>query len=128
MNMADLEPFGYEQAGEKLVDFIPELRDGYQRELQWWGSERPGPHALYDEILNPYIKELLASDGAAPEAALKRVFSFIERLATAADDRLRDLVGVTICEPLLADHVRMARARQYMGPATLRILKTVQQG
>jgi hypothetical protein len=128
MNIANLEPFGYEEAGEKLAECIPELRDAYQRELQWWGSERPAPHALYDEILNPYINELLALGGAAQQTALKRVFGFVEHLATAADARLRDLVGVTICEPLLADHVRLGLVRQYMGPATLGILKTVQQG
>lgn len=122
------EPFVYELAGEELVRFVPELEGAYQRELEWSGSEIPGPHVLYDEILNPYINELLASGSTDADGALRRVFDFIERLSTAADDRLRDLVGVTICEPLVGDHPRMSRARRYMGPATLRILKRVQQG
>ena len=125
--MAYEEPFVYEQAGERLVHFVPELQDAYQRELQWWGAERPGPHALYDEILNPYINELLAAGSGDADAALKRIFDFLEHLASAADERLRDLVGVTICEPLIGDHVRLSRARSYIGPATLRILKKVQQ-
>lgn len=121
------EPFVYEQAGEKLVEFVPELEDVYQRELDSWGSERPGPHVLYEDILVPFINELLASTGDESDATLRRVFEFVERLATTADERLRDLVAVAICEPLVADHVRLGRARAYMGPATLRILKKVKR-
>jgi hypothetical protein len=123
--MRDEQEFVYERASEQLVLHIPELRDAYRRELEWWGSEAPGAHVVYDEVLIPYISALLTS---GEDQTLKRVFEFIERLATAADTRLRDLVAVTICEPLLADRAGLDQARRYMGKETRRILKKVQQG
>src|SRR5580765_935197 len=64
VSMTEQDSISYEQANERLVQFLPELRDAYQRELEWWQAEAPGPHVLYDEILKPYINTLLASDRA----------------------------------------------------------------
>lgn len=124
MNMHNTQPFVYEQASEKLIDFIPELENAYRTEIEWWGTETPGPHIIYEDILNPHIDRLFAS---GDDNGLRRVFDFIEILSTAEDNRLRELVAAAILEPLTADGIRMSRARRYMGPATLRILSKVQQ-
>lgn len=114
------QEFVYELVSEKLVLFIPELQDAYERELEWWGSEVPGPHVLYAQIVSPYISELLVT---GTDEALKRVFDFVEHLATSADDRVKGLVADIICEPLLPGSPGLVRARRYMGAATRRILK-----
>lgn len=121
--------FTYEQAAQMLVQSLPELRDAYQEMAEWWGpDEPPAAHPLYDEILIPYIHKLLASDGPEADLSLTRVFAFIERLASSQDDRLRDLVGVTICERLVEDRTLLSRARRYMGRATLKICRMVERG
>jgi hypothetical protein len=114
----------YEQAAERLVQFVPELRDAYQLELKWWGSETPGPHVVFEDILNPYIDRLLAADD---EHALRRVFAFIEILSTATDTRLQDLVAVAVCEHLGGDVARLDSVRRFVGPATLKILNKVER-
>ena len=124
MNGRPQERLIYETASEKLIEFVPELNEAYRRELDWWGSETPGPHVIYEDILNPYVDRLLES---GDDAALRRVFNFIELLATAEDARLHDLVAVALLESLAADGLRTRQARQYMGPATRTILRKVQK-
>jgi len=125
--MTTNESLTYEQAVEELGRSIPDLQEACEREREWWGTETPGPHVFYHAVFVPYLEERLARDDDTVATSLRRVFGFVERLATSTDDRLRDLVGVTICKPLLGDHVRLGRAKSYMGPATLRILKEAQR-
>lgn len=68
----------YGNVCEMLVECMPELKEAFEAELRWWGSERPGPHVVYGDILNPYLDALLQS---GDEAALRRVFDFLEVLS-----------------------------------------------
>ena len=43
MSVNHQEPSDYEQAGDQLLYFVPELQ---ARELDWWRPEIPRPHAL----------------------------------------------------------------------------------
>lgn len=107
----------YENVSDALAEYLPELREAYEAELKWWGDERPGPHVVYGDILNPYLNQLLRSD---QEAALQHVFAFLEMLALSEDRRVQEIVAVTVCEHLGNDDELLRRARRYMGPATLK--------
>lgn len=107
----------YEDVSDALTKHLPELRSRYEVELKWWGDERPGPHVVYGDILNPYIDRLLQS---REEAALHRVFNFIELLSSSGDLRVQELVTVTVCEHLGDDEARLHQARRFMGSATLK--------
>ena len=124
MNGRPHEGLIYETASEKLIEFVPELNEAYRRELDWWGSETPGPHVIYEDILNPYVDRLLES---ADDAALRRVFNFIELLATAEDARRTILLPSPSSNPSRRNVLRTRQARQYMGPATRTILRNVQK-
>lgn len=126
-SMNDHPLLTFEQAGQALVHYLPELEEAYRQEVEWWGEEKPPAYPLYDEILNPYINSLLERPDVDADVALKRVFGFIEHLATAQDPRLRELVGVGICEAIVEDRTRLSRARRYMGRATLKICRVVER-
>jgi hypothetical protein len=112
-----------ENASEKLISFFPNLREAYSKEVDSWQSETPGPYIVYEDVFNPYLKKLLASNDTK---GLQRTFDFIELLVTADDFRLHDLVRIAILTPLTVDPSQLAEARHYMGPVTKGVLGQVQ--
>ena len=81
---------------------------------------------MYDEVLNPYLRTVLDSSIEA-DAALRRIFDLVERLATSPDERVRDVVVATICPPLFGER-GLHIAERYMGRATRRLLKRARKG
>lgn len=114
----------YDNVSDVLVEHIPELRERYQEELKWWGDQRPGPHVVYGDILNPYIDRLLQS---GDQAKLRQVFEFVEVLAGHQDSRIQELVVVTICEHLGSNADRLSATRRFMGPLTVKHSRDVEQ-
>src|SRR5437016_2109698 len=105
----------YETLNEALPERFPELRASYDREVAWWGNERPGPHIVYERVLIPFILDLLK---AGAESRLAQVFEFIESLVTHADKLVREVAVVTVIEHLGADADLLAKTRRHFGPAT----------
>ena len=114
----------YENVLEKLVEYVPEVKEAYEAELKWWGAERPGPHVVYGDVLNPYIDRLLQ---AGDQTALRRVFSLLEVLSSSEDVRVQEVVAVTVCEHLGSDQQKLAQAKRFMGRATLKISDDVEK-
>src|SRR5678815_2885112 len=104
MNPTKPAAITYENVSDVLVEHVPELKEQYQEELKWWGDQRPGPHVVYGDILNPYLDRLLQS---GDEAKLRQVFEFVEMLAGNPDSRVQELVAVTICEHLGSNAERL---------------------
>jgi hypothetical protein len=105
----------YETLLDELPVHIPELRRSYEAELTWWGTEEPEPHVIFASVVNPYLDRLLESDN---RPALARAFDFLELLSRHADQRVQDLVLVTVCEHLGGNAKHWRAARQFMGPVT----------
>jgi hypothetical protein len=124
MTRTPLTSITYENVSEKLIEHLPELREAYETEQKWWGGEKPGPHVVYGDVLNPYVDILLQS-GDAP--ALRRVFEFLETLSCSEDQRVQELVAVTVCEHLGSDQERLRQAVRFMGPATLKHSRDVER-
>jgi hypothetical protein len=110
--------------GEKLAEVVPELREKYESELRWWGEEKPGAHIIFGDVLNPFLVTLL--DTIAKEKILRQIFEFLEELANHEDQRVQEVVAATVCEYLLHKKDWMTKARQYMGPQTLRLSRKVE--
>lgn len=119
-----MSEFVYENLAEYLLDEFPDLRPRYEAEIKWWGDEKPGPHVVYGDILNPLIVDLLAT--RQDEERLKRVFDFLERLAKSDDVRVQEVVSVTVCEYLLRNRELLMTARRYMGQTTLRFTDEIE--
>lgn len=114
LKMSELK---FENIGEKLVEVVPELRESYELELELWGTEQPGPHIIFGDLLNPYLISLLESPN---QQILKQIFTFLEQLANHEDIQVQEVVAVTVCERLGNNPEWLSKARQYMGKTTLR--------
>lgn len=114
----------YENMADKLVEALPELRPEYEAELEYWGDEKPGRHVTYGNILNPHIESALESHD---EDFLRRAFSFLEELANHDDEKVQEVVGVTVCEGLIGNKKLLPAAKSYMGEATLRICREIEE-
>lgn len=115
----------FENMSARLVEAIPELRDSYKKELAWWRDEKPGAHNIYGDVFTPHLVSLLKTEGN--EDKLTQAFQFIEELANHEDDRVQEVVAVTILEYLWGhEHHLLTRARRFMGGMTMGLLKKVE--
>jgi hypothetical protein len=113
--------FTYDEASERLIEAVPEIREAYEKELAWWKGEKPGQFIIYEDIFKPYLISLLFS--ADEPERLRAIFEFLETLAASPDQDVRNLLYVAICEVLVAEDALLSAARQYAGPATLDMLR-----
>ena len=105
----------YEELCQILGKRFPELALQISHYFDIWGSEYL-PHLLYNEVLNPYVKELLR--GASNNDSLGKVFQFYEELATSEDEEVRNLLQVTLLEVLWDEKVILEKAYTHMLPET----------
>jgi hypothetical protein len=117
MIMSDREVASYDGLIDDLSSRVPELREEIEAVRQTWAPEPPGQHIIYGDILNPYLVKLLET--GADDQRLQEIFAFLEELAQNPDDHVREVVGVTVLEHLGGNKARLAKARRFMGPATL---------
>jgi len=113
----------YTTIAEVMLGAIPELKSRYEAE-HYWQIERQGPHMVLATTLNPYLDELLDSNGNAE--ILRRIFVFLEKLATHPDSDVRGVIRVTVCEHLGADRTRLEKARRLMGRGTLHLSEEIE--
>ena len=115
----------YEDLGAKLVDEIPELEGAYQKELEWWGDETPGPHVIYGDVLTPHIIRLLES-GDDP-AAVKRAFELLETLIADEDIHVQEVAVVTVLERLQGNTEWLTLMKPHVGPLAKQAVRDLAQ-
>lgn len=99
-----------------LVKAVPELQSRYEEEVEAWGEEM-GPHVIYDDVLNPYLAQLLdAPTDRKADEQLRRAFGFLEELLAHPDPEFGDVARTTVAEDLGSNPALLERARLYMGP------------
>ena len=104
----------YGDLGAKLVEEIPQLEDAYEKMLESWAPERPGPHIIYGDLLTPHIVRLLES-GDDPDA-IKKAFNLLERLIADDDEYVQEVAVVTVLERLQGDQQWLRLMKRYVGP------------
>jgi hypothetical protein len=109
-----------ENASEKLVEYLPELKEAYDKERQGWDNQKPGAHVVYGDILNAYI---IDRSKVGDAGALSRAFHVVEMLATNADVLVQEIAGASIVEYLRGQKRVLKAVRPFMGPATLELLR-----
>jgi hypothetical protein len=112
----------YRSVNEALVRAVPELKERYEHETAEWGEEM-GSHVIYGTILNPYLERLLAADDEDKEA-LKRIFDFLEEIASDPDPYVSEVATTTVAECLEETEDRLNRARPYLGPVMAQYART----
>ena len=117
-----MENIKYHEMGEKLSEHFPGLRSKYIAMMEDWGEEKPGQHIIYAEILNPHMDKLLEEKGS--EKKLEEIFDFLERLSNNKEERIQEVVVVTVLEHF--DWETLYKLRIYMGPTTLHSLSEME--
>lgn len=110
----------------KVLEAIPELRSFHDRALALNESDGvwSGQHAAYEEVVSKAIKEMFQLE-KPDERVLRKIFDFLEMLATHADERVQEVAHNSVCESLCSDELALQRARKYMGPATKEFCKSI---
>lgn len=133
--MAD---YGYDELSEKLIEAIPELRPQYEATLQEWrpngptgdpDMDIPGQYIIYEDVLNPYIRQLIDQvelhDRDAGEEILRRIFYFLEELANHPEPAVPNLVKIGVLEAMLDGYIK--HLWTYFGPATRQLYYDLEQ-
>lgn len=101
---------------DRLLEVVPELRDAYNEELEWWAPDQAGPHIIYGDLLNPYLTNLLES-GGNPDA-LKRIFGLLEEIIGNPNEPIRSVAAASVLEYLWSEKRWRDEASNWMGPRT----------
>ena len=80
------------------------------------------PHVVYETAFVPYIKSALRSNDLP---AIEKIFDFMEELACANDERVENLLQVSILEPLWDDYAAFQKLHIYMLPNTQSINRRI---
>ena len=116
--MADSD-LTYAGMSRSLIEVCPELRVDYEVLLQYWEDEEPGQYLVYEDILVPYIFELLGEESDRARQRLTAIFGFVERMACHPDQDIRNLAMVGVCESISGTSPAFyALASTFMGPET----------
>ena len=138
-----MEKITYKNMVQALLSAVPEIKGAYERESSEWGKDRKGnepppkwwdnekdgdwhedlgfyefyPHLVYADILCEYIRNI--SETSKSNEILKRVFNFLEQLASHEEYDVRNVVEVSVFESLGRDDKKtLERVHSYLGPNT----------
>lgn len=113
----------YENLVAKLIEAVPEINERHELLVQ--DREFFGPGSTFDNALVPYILALLEYGGS--DEVLNRIFAFLEEMARCEEQRVRDVLGVCVCE-YISGHSFLHRAWRYMGEATRVMARRIAAG
>lgn len=113
----------YNNIVNNMLMAIPEVRPVFEKELEWWSEVLP--HIVFGDVLNPYLLELLKSDKEID--ALKRIFDFFEQMANCNDEKVQNVLAVTVLERLGDEKTILNTATKYMGKQTKVISNDVEK-
>jgi hypothetical protein len=116
----------YETLVEELLRNIPEVKPMYDKEIEWWDGNGPGPHNIFGDVLNPYLINLLKQDEDI--ILLKKIFHLLESMAKSEDVLVQEVLECTILERLGDDRIILEKARKYMGKASQKMSNDIEKG
>lgn len=111
---------------DELLKAVPEIKPDYEKEMEWWGEEQPGPHNIFGDVLNPFVRSLLSKQGE--EELLVKIFDFFERMAACEDIMVQEVLGCTVLEFIGDDKTLLEKAKKYMGKRTLQMSYEIERG
>ena len=102
----------YESAIHELLIEFPQLRG-----VEQFAEEEGLAHVVFGSALCPWLETLLNADARtqADDADIARAFAFIERMLESPDERLENVVLVTILN-YLVDYCGLDRVTPWCGP------------
>ena len=109
-----------DEVGERMIVALPELTKSFEDYCEEWRDDLPGAYNIACDVLMPAASAWL--ENVATEPLLKRLFSFVEELASDLDQDVRDFAQEGIINALAQNEKWVEAAKLYMGPRTLWML------
>lgn len=81
-----------------LCTLFPEFKKSIEEKMQFYETELP--HCLYADILNPFLKDYFMNPCMKKEEIVNRIFDLYEDIAKNGDFESKNLLEVSLLEPL----------------------------
>lgn len=102
-----------------LLEYFPELNEDIKNEMNFLQEELP--HCLYPDVLIPYLMRFFRFSETKYDNLVKKIFGFFEYLASNGDCETKNLLQVSLLEPLWDYKKSYAGALQHMDSETKKI-------
>lgn len=121
--------YSYSEIVNELLKEFPEISRRYAEELAWiqdtfQDQETRGQTICFDRCFCDYIGRLLVSE-RQDNVKIKKVFVFLEDMATSEDLEVKNLLQVTVLEYLRSWYLLQSRSEKLMLPETKKIFAHV---
>lgn len=121
--------YSYSEIVNELLKEFPEISRRYAEELAWiqdtfQDQETRGQTIYFDRCFCDYIGRLLVSE-RQDNVKIKKVFVFLEDMATSEDQEVKNLLQVTVLEYLRSWYLLQSRSEKLMLPETKKIFDCV---
>jgi hypothetical protein len=98
----------------KLLKEISEIKLFYYKKLERYHGEEPKRHIIFEDVLNPYLVNLLEID--EDRELISRIFDFLEKIAISNYKKVQDALRY-----LAYDKTILAKSQKYIGKETKKI-------
>lgn len=107
------EDITYRTLNEGLFKAVPEL--SVYNDAAMKGYAEDGPHVMYGMLMSKALPVLFSKN---QDDVLKRLFAFLETLANHPDSDVQGVIGLTVCQEIVANEVVLQKAQRLMGTRT----------
>lgn len=83
------------EVNENLLLKFPQLKEKFEEETSWQEGLDTGSFLIFEDVFMPYVKGIVSTK---KEKEIREVFSYIESLANAEDEYVKNIVSVAILE------------------------------
>jgi hypothetical protein len=77
------------------------------------------PHLCFEIVFAPYVRQTCVTDNADE---ISKISSFMENMAISKDEKIQEVLAVSVLEPILADRKTIEVLKQYSKAHTLELL------
>jgi len=111
---------------KELMSNFPEFEEVAENEFEYWRQESPPPHVFFANVLDTYLVKEMAD--IKNVKLVEQIFDFLEKMAISEDEKVQEILGVTILEYLGNDKRILKKARTFMRPHTLKMSYEIEKG
>ena len=112
------QDINYDNMVRKIAEAVPELKPYYERQIAYWRDEPPPVHTAYSQMVFDTLAAALRQSDRSQDDFLKRLFKFLELLATHPDKEIQNVVYVSVCEHICSDELVLQKSQNFMGKTT----------
>lgn len=115
----------YDTLVRKLIVELPEFKEAYEKEVEWWDGEKPSPHNFFGDVVTPYLIDLL--NKRENEQLTARIFRFFTNMACSEDIKIQEVLAQSVLERLGDEKALLAKAYPFMSDNVKKLSREAEQ-